>query len=115
MGLAPCIKDGFLPQSSPLTGKETRERAQAAETFSAACRVSPKPPSPVRFGRVRSSFRPRVPLPPNRLQDSKTAAANVDFMRRNTRFSRTISHSNAMHNKVSRGNRMRSAGRRRSG
>ena len=37
MGLAPCIKDGFLPQSSPPDRGEIREREQAAETFSAAC------------------------------------------------------------------------------
>jgi hypothetical protein len=36
MSAAPCIKDGFLPQSSPPDPGEIREREQPAETFSAA-------------------------------------------------------------------------------
>jgi len=37
MEVAPCIKDGCFPQSSPPDRGEIREREQAAETFSAAC------------------------------------------------------------------------------
>jgi hypothetical protein len=37
MGVAPCVKGGFLPQSSPPDRGEIREREQAAETFVAVC------------------------------------------------------------------------------
>ncbi len=40
MGLAPCIKDGLLPQPSPPDRGEIRERGRAAEAFSTACQVS---------------------------------------------------------------------------
>jgi hypothetical protein len=33
MGIAPCIKDDFLPQSSAPDQREIREREQAAEIF----------------------------------------------------------------------------------
>jgi hypothetical protein len=46
MGLAPCIKDGFIPRSSPPDQGEIREREQTAEAFSAGCCALIK-----RFGR----------------------------------------------------------------
>jgi hypothetical protein len=35
--VAPCMKNGFFPQSSPTDRGEIREGEQVADTFSAAC------------------------------------------------------------------------------
>ncbi len=55
MGVAPCIKDGCFPQSSPPDRGEIREREQAAETFSVACWKLKANESPIHVSSTRRS------------------------------------------------------------